>query len=190
MRPYRRAFREERWNMFVNVTQNNVETNLATTMHLATKMRLIALCALVPAFIVVGIIFLFLQDVSIFFSIFLFVLAVVFLVFVLFLYRPVMRKLLTRTLAGKEGQVRYTFREDGYELIVTTATDPQPFQMSGEYGTLLRIVEYDDMWLFYYDKDNIFPISRDGMQEGTAEELGVFFGVKLADRYLVKRKKR
>lgn len=36
---------------------------------------------------------------------------------------------------------------------------------------------------FYLDRSTVFAVARSGMTEGRAEDLSVFFGVKLGDRF-------
>ena len=77
---------------------------------------------------------------------------------------------------------RFVFREDGFEL-KTERGEQITSRGTVAYSDLYRVVEFSDLWIVYLDRSTVFAVARSGMMEGRAEDLSVFFGVKLGDRF-------
>lgn len=128
------------------------------------------------------------DGIEIFFPVFCFFMAVFLFVFA-FLYRSVFNKMYAKLSQGKETVNKYTFAEDGYEIL-TTVSDGTTSTAQGNYAGFTEVREYADMWLLYQNKATIFGVSKSGMTEGTAEELSTFFVRVFGDRYKVRYKKK
>lgn len=175
--------------MFINQTPNNLETNLAANLHLGKKIKIFTLCGFCPLFIILGIAVLILDPAEPITPIFFFILAALFAVFYLFLFKPILKRTIKKQLNGMESENTFCFEDDHF-TIQTTSKNGLNSSATGVYGCLTKVEEYDDMWLFFYNKINLFILLKDGMTEGTVEDFSVFLHVKLSDRLIVKTKKR
>ena len=104
-------------------------------------------------------------------------------------FKPIIRYLTLKNMVGKESTNFYTFKEDGYE-VVTKMSDGTESKATGNYGSFIEAKEYADMWLLYINKATVFSVSKDGMREGTAEELTALFMRNMGARYKVSYKNK
>lgn len=102
--------------------------------------------------------------------------------------KPLVRYFTLKNLLGKESINTYTFTEEGYEVL-TKMSDGTESKATGNYGGFVEIKEYSDMWLLYINKATVFSVAKDGMKEGTAEELTALFARVMGVRYRVCYKK-
>lgn len=175
--------------MFINQTPNNLENNLAANLHVGRKVKIITLCVFCPLFILLGAAFLWIDPNDLIGPIFLFSLAVLFAAFYLFLFKPILKRTIKKMMEGKEGVNTYCFDEDSF-TIQTETNAGLSSSAAGVYSALTKVEEYDDMWLLYYNKANMFIVMKDCMTQGSAEDFSVFLNVKLAERMKVKTKKK
>ena len=103
-------------------------------------------------------------------------------------FKPIIRYLTLKNMVGKESTNFYTFTEEGYE-VVTKMSDGTESKATGNYGSFIEAKEYADMWLLYINKATVFSVSKDGMREGTAEELTALFMRNMGTKYKVCYKK-
>ncbi len=173
--------------MLVNESRYDVENELKARMYQSRLLRICFIVVLPAVFVGLGIAFLFVNGVSLFFPVFLFVFAAASLVFFAFLYKPVMRRLIGKALQGQECDVVWTFSGEGFSVHAENTslgnTENEP------YSSLTKCEEYADMWLLSRGW-LVLPLAKSGMTEGTAEELCVLLAVKLGDRYHVKYRKK
>lgn len=167
--------------MFVNETKNDVDTNLAATLHTGGPVMAAVCGGMSALFLVLGAVLLALKA-DVFFYAFCFAAAALLLIFLFFCYKPVLKAVLKKSLAGKEAVHRFVFREDGFEL-KTERGEQITSRGTVAYSDLYWVVEFSDLWIVYLDRSTVFAVARSGMTEGRAEDLSVFFGVKLGDRF-------
>lgn len=175
--------------MFINQTPNNLENNLAANLHVGKKVKLMTLCVFCPLFILLGVAFLWIDPSDLIGPIFLFSLAVLFAAFYLLFFKRILKRSIKKLMEGKEGVNTFTFDEDSF-TIQTETNAGLSSQATGVYSALTKVEEYDDMWLLYYNKANMFIVMKECMTQGTAEDFSVFLNVKLAERMKVKTKKK
>lgn len=180
--------------MIVNETKNDIQTNLRASEHMAGKKSRILLFVAAAFFLVIGGISLALdlvfpdeEGADYFYPILCFVLAIFLGAFALS-FGAVIKKVVKKTMQGKEALNRYTFTDVGYE-IQTTMNDGTTGTTQGGYGGFTAAKEYDDMWLLYVNKATVFSVVKSGVVEGTAEELSELLKQNLGDRYKVCYKK-
>lgn len=111
------------------------------------------------------------------------VLGVLFVCFAL-AFKPIRKAILKGNMQGKESTNAYTFTEEGCE-VVTRMNDGTEITASGNYDGFTEVKEYKDMWLLYIDRETMFPIAKDGMKEGSAEELSALLSRTMGKRYKV-----
>lgn len=174
--------------MFVNQTQNNLETNLAANLHIAKPYKIVFLCVFCPLFLLLGVMCLLIDPSDLVMPIFLIAMAVVFALFYLVFFKKILIHTIKKMLQGKEGVNTFTFEDDGF-TVQTETNAGLSGSSTGVYGSLSKAVEYDDMWLLYYNRATVFTVCKSGMKEGSAEDFSVFLGVKLGERLRVKTKK-
>ena len=102
--------------------------------------------------------------------------------------KPLVRYFTLKNLLGKESVNTYTFTEEGYEIF-TKMSDGTESKATGNYGGFVEAKEYADMWLLYINKATVFSVDKNGMTEGTAEELSAWLVSKMGERYKVCYKK-
>jgi len=175
--------------MLVNQTKMDLETNLKASMQMTKQLKLIVLCCFCPACVVLGVLFLVLDPSDLLAPIFMFVIAALFVIFYLCFFKPIVKRTIKKTLEGKEGYNTFIFEDDGF-TIQTHTNAGMDGTSTGVYSSLSKAEEYGDMWLLYYNRATVFIVMKSGMVQGTAEELAVFLGVKLGERYQNKMKKR
>ncbi len=173
--------------MFENETKVDLETNLRASRHIIRNKR-IALCALSVFIILLGIAMLLLEifvwkDGDYYVGI-IFTILGIFLFFFNLFFNAVLRNTTKRALQGKESVVKYSFREEDYEA-VTLVNDGTTSSTSGNYLSFLKICEYEDMWLIYFNKTTVFAVGKDGMTKGTSEELSEFLKTRVGAKYKV-----
>lgn len=175
---------------FKNHTNNDMETNLRACVYMTKKPRM-SLLVLGILFIVLGVTMILLdvflsEEKDYFVGILILVLAV--LVLVLYFLYPLILKITYKRMAqGKETAIDFTFNDEGYSLEQTGAVASTS---AGGWDTFTLCKEYSDMWLLYINKASVFIILKDGMTEGSWEELGRLFQEKLGANYKVCYKKR
>ncbi|MDE7159184.1 MAG: hypothetical protein K2N74_06395, partial [Clostridiales bacterium] len=98
--------------------------------------------------------------------------------------KPLVRYFTLKNLLGKESVNTYTFTEEGYEIF-TKMSDGTESKATGNYGGFVEAKEYADMWLLYINKATVFSVDKNGMTEGTAEELSAWLVSKMGERYKV-----
>ena len=174
--------------MLVNETKNDVETNLAATLHTGGPVMAAACGGMSVLFAALGGLLLGIGA-DVFFYAFCFAAAALLILFLLFGYKPLLRVVLKKSLAGKEAVHRFVFLEDNFEFRTERGE-----QITGKntvaYQDILKVVEYADMWIVYLDRSTVLAVSRGGMTEGRAEDLSVLFGVKLGERFKSRVKAR
>lgn len=168
--------------MFVNETKNDVETNLSATLHTGGPVMAGVCGGMSALFLVLGAVLLALKA-DVFFYAFCFAAAALLLIFLFFCYKPVLRAVLKKSLAGKEAVHRFVFREDGFEL-KSERGEQITAKGTVAYADIMKVVEYSDMWILYLDRSTVLAVARGGMTQGKAEDLSVLFGVKLGERFV------
>lgn len=181
--------------MFENESKNDLETNLQVTLRNTKTARIVILAASL-VLVAVGIAALVLEllyteqetEPDYFFPVFILALGVFFLAFFIF-YKPFFRKILKKTMQGKEGVNFYRFSEDGYEIF-TTLNDGTTGTTQGNYHAITQCREFSGFWLLYLNKTTYFIVSKSGMKTGSAEELTQLFQSKFGEKYKVYYKKK
>ena len=167
--------------MLVNETKNDVETNLAATLHTGGPVMAGACIGFAAFFALLGAVLLALKA-DVFFYAFCFAAAALLLLFLLFGYKPMLKAVLQKSLAGKETVHRFVFLEDNLEFRTERGE-----QITGKsvvaYQDIRKVTEYADMWIVWLDRSTVLAVSRSGMTQGRAEDLSVLFGVKLGERF-------
>lgn len=173
--------------MFVNETKIDVETTLKADLYMSKIQRLLFIAVIPPVFVLLGIALIFV-DASWFFPVFLFVFAVISVIFFAFFYPLILRKLIKRAMGGKERGAVYTFREEDFDIVTEDPAEGENAQ--GEsYAAYTKCEEYPDMWILYRG-NMVSVLLKDAMTEGTEEDFCVFLAVKLGDKYLMKDKSK
>lgn len=172
--------------MFINQTKHSIPTMQKANLYISNRFRFLFIAIVPPVFVLLGIV-LIIAKTNLFFPVFLFVFAVISAVFFAFFFPIALKKLVARTFCGQESMITYTLREDSFD--VTGQEGSEAENTEGElYAAITKCEEYSDMWILYRG-DLVSVLEKSGMTEGTAEELNVFFAVKLGNRYLVRYKK-
>lgn len=180
--------------MIVNETKNDLQNNLEATENLAGKQARLLMFVCAAAILCCGVLVLLLdlflseEEPDYVFPIVTFVLAALCFVFAI-AYRAILRSILKRSMQGKEGVNTYTFTEDGYE-VSTLLNDGTTGKTQGGYGAFTAVKEYRDMWLLSLNKATVFIVAKDGMREGTSEELTALLVNQCQSRYKVCYKNR
>lgn len=176
--------------MFINETKNDLEFSLKVSENMAGKKNvvLLGIAALVAAIAGAGTLVLELcfpteEGADLFFPVLCLVLAALCASFSVF-YKTIMKFTLKKLTQGKESTDKYTFNEDGY-VVETVMTDGTTSTAQGSYGSFTQAKEYKDMWLLYINKATVFSVAKEGMVEGTAENLTAFFARTFGNRYKV-----
>ena len=171
--------------MFVNETKVDLLFNTSVGMRIARRTRVILAVAAAVVFacggLILGLTIADPEESDYFLGILFLALGVFFGVLAIG-YKPFMRRLIKRSMQGKESVQRYTFTEEGYEQ-VAILNDGTESRTQGNYAAFTECREYSDMWLLYLNKSTIFGVSKDGMKEGTAEELTALFMRVFGSRY-------
>lgn len=168
--------------MFVNETKNDMKTNLSATLHTGGPVMAGACGGMSALFLVLGAVLLALKA-DVFFYAFCFAAAALLLLFLFFGYKPMLKAVLKKSLAGKEELHRFVFREDGFEMR-SERGEQIGARATVAYADLMKAAEYADMWILWLDRSTVLAVARDGMTQGKAEDLSVLFGVKLGERFI------
>lgn len=168
--------------MFVNETKNDMKTNLSATLHTGGPIMAGVCGGMSALFLVLGAVLLALKA-DVFFYAFCFAAAALLLLFLFFGYKPMLKAVLKKSLAGKEELHRFVFREDGFEMR-SERGEQIGARATVAYADLMKAVEYADMWILWLDRSTVLAVARDGMTQGKAEDLSVLFGVKLGERFI------
>ena len=155
---------------------------LSATLHTGGPVMAGVCGGMSALFLVLGVVLLALKA-DVFFYAFCFAAAALLLIFLFFCYKPVLRAVLKKSLAGKEAVHRFVFREDGFEL-KSERGEQITAKGTVAYADLRKAVEYADMWILYLDRSTVLAVARGGMTQGKAEDLSVLFGVKLGERFV------
>ena len=176
--------------MIVNQTKNDLELNALAAKRLSKKARILFSVAALM-FLVLGIavlcveIFIPAEEPDYFDGIFFTVFGAIFLVFAVFLYPFVLKWACKRAMQGKYSDNRYTFTEEGYEIESKITEGEAASKTAGSYSSLTQVPEYCDLWLIYLNKATMFALRKDGMVEGTAEELTALLRSAVGARYKI-----
>ena len=173
--------------MIVNQTKNDLQLNALVSKRISQKSRIV--------FFVVALLFLALgaavlcvelflsEEPDYFLAIYLLVFGALFLVFDIFFYPLLLKGLCKRFMQGKVSDCRYTFTQDGYVVESGLADGGATSKMQGDYSSLTEVREYQDLWLLYLNKATIFALRKEGMVEGTADELTSLLRSVVGGRY-------
>ncbi len=179
--------------MVKNETRLDLDYNLRVTENMAGRKCRIMLIVAAAILIVCGGVVISLDyllpdgEPDLFFPIVCFAIGALFLIFAL-LFKAFMRFLLKRNMQGKISTNTYTFTEEGYEVI-TDLNDGTESSASGNYISFTEVREYKDMWLLYLNKATVFSVSKDGMTQGSAEDLSALLISALGNRYKLRCRK-
>lgn len=99
-------------------------------------------------------------------------------------FKLIIKKILKKNMQGKESTNEYIFTEKGYEA-TGELNDGTKSAVSGDYAGFTEVKEYKDMWLLYLNKATIFPVCKEGMKEGAAEDLSALLSRAVGSRYKV-----
>lgn len=83
----------------------------------------------------------------------------------------------------------YVFEEEYFEETAVVRGEDVRTYIHCAYASLSSVVEYPDMWSLYFNQGAIYPVRKDGMTEGTAEELSALLKNRLGAKYTVRNKK-
>lgn len=173
--------------MLVNQTKNDLELNALVSKRMSKKPRILFLIAAL-LFLALGAallcVELFVSDEGDYFlSIYLLVFGALFFVFDVFFYPLLLKGLCKKFMQGKISDCRYNFTEGGYEIESLLTDGQATSKTNGNYASLTEIREYEDLWLLYLNKATIFALRKDGMLEGTADELTALLHSAVGPRY-------
>lgn len=181
--------------LFVNVTKNDLETNVQAGKEIARKTRTILCGVMCPIIILLGVALLLLEifaestDRDFTFAIAIMVMGAVIFIYMTFFYSMTVRAITRKMMQGKEATVQYSFTEEGYEILTTTnagITDTA----RGSFTAFAECRETKGFWLLFYNKATMFILRKDGMQKGSPEEFSSFLHRKFGVKYSVKYKKK
>lgn len=173
--------------MIVNQTKNDLQLNALVSTRMSKKPRIaffIAALAFLAlgAGVLCGELFLS-EEPDYFFPIFLLAFCALFLVFNVFFYSLLLKGLCKKFMQGKVSDCRYTFSQDGYTVESGLTDGGATSKMQGDYSSLTEVREYQELWLLYLNKATIFALRKDGMVEGTADELTALLRSAVGARY-------
>ena len=174
--------------MIVNQTKNDLQLNALVSKRMSKKPRIVffiialVLLALGAAVLCVELC-LPSDEPDYFLAIYLLVFGALFLVFDIFFYPLLLKGLCKRFMQGKISDCRYTFTQDGYTVESGLAGGGAESKMQGDYSSLTEVREYQDLWLLYLNRATIFALRKDGMVEGTADELTSLLRSAVGARY-------
>lgn len=158
---------------------------------MSSKPRFILNVVVSPIFVVFGIIFLILectvfQKGAFFAPALALVFGVLLFVFGFFFYGWFLRLLTKWTMKGKETDSidTYTFHDKGFEM-TATSKDGGTASTRVDYRSLNKVCEYPEMWLLHLNRATVMFVRKDGMKEGTAEEVTELLKSKLGEKYFV-----
>ncbi len=176
--------------MFVNETKADLEFSLKVSENMAGKKTriLLGIAVLITALAGVGTLLLEIffpgdEGADLFFPILCLVLSV-FCAATMVFSKGLMNFTLKKMTQGKFATNKFTFNEEGYE-VETVMSDGTTSSAQGVYDSFTQAKEYKDMWLLYINKATVFSLSKEGMVEGTAEDLTAFFARTFGSRYKV-----
>jgi len=165
--------------MPVNETVRDKELQSKAELCMNHKMRLMFSAGIAPLFVLLGIGLCFLEGVSKFFPIFLFVLAALFILFFAVLAPVITRQLVGRMMGERRIRSRWCFSGEEVSVSGEKESDAHVYY----YTDFIRCDEYREFWLLYLARDSAFVLSKGAMTEGTAEDLSVLLAVKLKEKY-------
>lgn len=172
--------------MIVNQTKNDLQLNALVSKRISQKSRIV--------FFVIALLFLalgaavlcvelFSDEPDYFLAIYLLVFGALFLVFDIFFYPLLLKGLCKKFMQGKVSDCRYTFTQDGYTVESGLTDGGATSKMQGDYSSLTEVREYQDLWLLYLNKATIFALRKEGMVEGTTDELTSLLRSTVGARY-------
>lgn len=172
--------------MIVNQSRNDLKTNARASAHMSKPMRIVLIvCGAIITAIMVAVLItdIVLQpdDADYVFDAVIAVLGVLFLFMGLF-YNKILKFTAKKLMQGKESTVTFTFTDEGYHA-ETLLNDGTSGTTQGSYESFTKCREYADMWLLYLNRASVFIIEKDGMKEGTVEELTSLFQQKFGTTY-------
>lgn len=172
--------------MIVNQSRNDSETNARASVHMTKTLRIDlivcgAILATVFSTILLVEILLRPEYVNYFYYVLFLVLGVV-LLFLGIFFNKFLKATSKRMMRDKESTVTFTFSYEGYRA-ETLFNDGTTETLQGNYESFTKCREYADMWLLYLNRANVFILEKDGMKEGTAEDLSSLFREKCGLNY-------
>lgn len=177
-----------------NVTKFDMDFNLRAVENMSGKKCRLMLFIAAAALGLLGGVFLALElllwtktDPDLEFPIICLVFAFVLVLFALLL-KPFFKLCLKKSTQGKQSTQIFAFTQEGYEN-ETRLSDGTQSKATGSYEGFIEAKEYRDMWLLYISKATVFAVSKDGMTQGTAEELSEMLARNMGTRYKVCYKK-
>ena len=176
--------------MIINETKCDVELNLKASKNMAGRKIFLILGIVAALCLASGAVTLALElsfasesETDLFFPIVCFGCGVV-LLLLMVVWNPLLRKVMRKTMQGKESVNLYSFFEESY-TIVSTVNDGMTSSAEGKYGALTEVREFQDMWLLYQNKATVFAVAKSGMKEGSVEELTALLMRQTGNNYKI-----
>ncbi len=94
----------------------------------------------------------------------------------------------TQKIDSRVTETDYIFEEDYFEATATVRGEDVRTHTHCAYTALSSVVEYPDLWSMYYNQGAVYPVRKDGMTEGSAEELSALLKNRLGAKYTVRKK--
>ena len=95
------------------------------------------------------------------------------------------KKNLKKQLAGKEVSVRYTFEPTQVRIEAMHSAGLVGESSYINYLAFTGVKEFSDLWLLQYNQTVSYSLRKDGMTEGTTEELTAFLKERFGGKYVV-----
>lgn len=171
--------------MLINETKNDVEFQFRTAKHLLRKSKLLLGLVLPLILIVCGVVVLLLDREDLFFPVFTIVFGVALSAFTWLWLDALVKRNLKKQLAGKEVSVRYTFEPTQVRIEAMHAAGLVGEDSYINYLAFTGVKEFPDLWILQYNQTVSYSLRKDGMIEGTAEELSAFLKERFGEKYIV-----
>lgn len=105
------------------------------------------------------------------------------LLFIAFGFDKLVKKNAAKMSGDRRVDAQYRFGDERIEIHAVTLGQDLVTDTRVGYSAIVSVTEFPDMWAMYVDKVNSYVIRKDGMTEGTAEELSAFLREKTGLRY-------
>ena len=171
--------------MLINETKNDVESQFRTAKHFLKKAKLLLGLLFPVILIALGVVVFFLDREDLFFPVFLMVFGVAFAAFIWLGLDALVKRNLKKQLAGKEMSVRYTFEPTEVRIEITHDAGLLGENAHIAYTAFTGVKEFSDLWILQYNQTVSYSLRKDGMIEGTAEELSAFLKERFGEKYIV-----
>lgn len=171
--------------MLINETKNDVEFQFRTAKHLLKKSKILLGLVLPLVLVACGVVVLLLDREDLFFPVFTIVLGVALSLFTWLGLDALVKKNLKKQLAGKEVSVRYTFEPTQVRIEAMHSAGLVGESSYINYLAFTGVKEFSDLWLLQYNQTVSYSLRKDGMTEGTAEELSAFLKERFGGKYVV-----